>query len=111
MNEVEQICDRIGVIRRGQLAAEGSVNELRGRGGLLVRAQPASDAAEIAARISGVEDVSVKDGTLRLATDPERAPEIARELVTAGVQLKELRPAQRSLEEAFFELTEGEEVG
>lgn len=45
------------------------------------------------------------DGALRLAVDPARAGEINRELVSAGVTVHELRPAQRSLEEAFLELT------
>jgi ABC-type multidrug transport system ATPase subunit len=31
MSEVEQICDRVGVISRGQLVGEGTVDELRGR--------------------------------------------------------------------------------
>jgi ABC-2 type transport system ATP-binding protein len=32
MGEVEQVCDRVGVIRAGSLIAEGTVDELRGRG-------------------------------------------------------------------------------
>jgi hypothetical protein len=39
---------------------------------------------------------------------PDLAPEIARTLVEAGVGIKEIRPAQRSLEEAFFELIKEE---
>jgi ABC-2 type transport system ATP-binding protein len=111
MGEVEQICDRVGVILRGKLVAESSVNELRGKGGLLVKAEPVEQAAQIARRIRGVGEVAVNDGALRLTTGPEHAPEVARELVSAGVRIKEIRPAQRSLEEAFFELTETEEVG
>ena len=37
MSEVEQICDRVGVIRQGQLVAEGPIEELRGRPQLRVR--------------------------------------------------------------------------
>ncbi len=111
MGEVEQICDRVGVIRRGRLIAEGSVSDLRGRGGLLLRAEPVEQAAEIAGSIPGVEEVRTENGMLRLTTDPEQAPEIAHRLASAGIRLKELRPAQRSLEEAFFKLTEEEEVG
>jgi ABC-2 type transport system ATP-binding protein len=110
MGEVEQICDRVGVIRQGQLVAEGTVADLRGRGGLLIKAEPVEKAAEVARNVSGVEGVRVEDGVLRVTTEPERAPEIARELVSAEVNLSELRPAQRSLEEAFFELTREEEV-
>lgn len=110
MGEVEQICDRVGVIQNGKLVAEGTVAELRGQGGLLIRAEPVERAAEVARSVSGVEELRVEDGVLRITTEPERAPEIARELVSAGMDLSELRPAQRSLEEVFFELTGEEEV-
>jgi len=110
MGEVERICDRVGVIRSGRLVAEGPVAELRGQGGLLVKAEPLERAAEVAASIAGGEGVEVEDGMLRLVVDPGRASEIARELVSAGVEVIELRPAQHSLEEAFFQLTEEKEV-
>lgn len=108
LGEVEQVCDRVGVIRGGRLVAEGTVAELRERTGLLVRAEPLREAAEIARRISGVEEVEVTDGLLRLATDPGRAAEVNRKLVAAGLEVSELRPAEQSLEEVFLELT-GEE--
>ena len=66
-------------------------------------------AVKIAKTIPGVEEVRVERETLHLVTDSERAPEIAHELVAAGIGLEEIGPVQRSLEEAFFELT-GEEV-
>ena len=108
MGEIEQICNRVGVIQNGKLVAEGQVTELRGEGGLLVRAEPIDKAAQVVASISGVEEISTTDGTMRITVDPARAPEIARDLVEAGVGIKEIRPAQRSLEEAFFELTKEE---
>ena len=40
MSEVEQVCDRVGVISRGRLVREGTMDELRGREGLWVRAEP-----------------------------------------------------------------------
>src|SRR5438105_13362613 len=47
LNEVEQICDRIGVIQKGDLVAEGTVDEVRGQSAaLLVRAEPAGRARE-----------------------------------------------------------------
>jgi ABC-2 type transport system ATP-binding protein len=109
LSEVEQICDRVGVIRKGSLVAEGTVAELRGREGLLVRAEPLEEAAKIAERLAGVEDVKVSDGVLRLAADPERAAQINAKLVNAGLRVSELRPAEQSLEEVFLELT-GEET-
>ena len=110
LGEVEQICDRVGVIHKGRLVAEGTVAELRGEEGLLVRAQPLEEAWQICETLTGVEAVKVADGMLRLTTDPRRAAEINAKLVSAGLRVSELRPAEQSLEEVFLELTGGETV-
>ncbi len=108
LGEVQQVCDRVGVISRGALIAEGAVEELRGRGSVLVRAEPLAAAREKAERLLGTEHVEVLDGTLRLDSDPADAPRITRELVLAGVAVSEVRPVERTLEDVFLELT-GEE--
>jgi ABC-type multidrug transport system ATPase subunit len=108
LGEVQQVCDRVGVIARGSLIAEDTVKELRGRGSLLVRAEPLSTARESAERILGMGRVQEKDGTLRLDSDPADAARINRELVLAGVAVSELRPIERTLEDVFLQLT-GEE--
>ena len=110
LGEVEQICDRVGVVRKGKLVAEGTVSELRGRQGLLVRAAPLEEASYIASRLAGVEEATVVDGALRLVVDTERAAEINDKLVSAGIRVSELRPAEQSLEEVFLELTGRETV-
>jgi ABC-2 type transport system ATP-binding protein len=38
--KVQRLCDRVGVIAHGRLLAEGTVDELTGRGSLLVRVEP-----------------------------------------------------------------------
>lgn len=108
LGEVEQICDRVGVISHGKLIAEGTVADLRGQAQLLVRADPLQQAQRLAEQLYGIERVQVMDGALVLATDPAQAAELARVLVTNGVALSELRPVKRSLEATFMELT-GEE--
>ncbi len=108
LGEVQQVCNRVGVISRGALVAEGAVDELRGRGSVLVRAAPLAAAQERAERLLGTGRVQVLDGTLRLQSDPADAPRITRELVLAGVEVSEIRPVERTLEDVFLELT-GEE--
>jgi ABC-type multidrug transport system ATPase subunit len=113
LGEVQQVCDRVGVVARGALIAEGAVAELRGRGSLLVRAEPLSAARQCAERLMGTGRVRVLDGTLRLDSDPADAAQITRELVLAGVAVSEVRPIERTLEDVFLELTgeEGDEHG
>nr|WP_197735449.1 ABC transporter ATP-binding protein [Rubrobacter xylanophilus] len=108
LGEVEQVCDRVGVIRGGKLIAEGTVAGLRAGSGLLVRAEPLEVAAGMVRRIPGVEGVEIGEGLLRVDADPGRAAEINRRLVLAGLKVSELRPAEQTLEEVFLELT-GEE--
>jgi ABC-2 type transport system ATP-binding protein len=109
LGEVQQICDRVGVIQQGRLVAEGTVAELRGQAGLLVRATPIEKAQEVLRAMEGVGSAETADGVLRLATDPTRAAEINRRLVHAGVAVSELRLEERSLEEVFLSLTHLEE--
>ena len=111
LGEVEQICDRIGVILRGKLVVERTMEELRGREEEpLVRAEPLEEAARVARDLPNVEEAQVADRMLRITANPTRAVEINAGLVNAGVRVSELRPVERSLEEMFLELTGGETV-
>jgi ABC-2 type transport system ATP-binding protein len=109
MTEVEQVCDRVGVIRSGRLVGEGTVDELLGRAALRIRAEPLAEAERLAGALSEVERVSVVDGQLRITADLAAAAAINRALVGAGIAVSELVPERASLEEVFLELTQGEE--
>jgi ABC-2 type transport system ATP-binding protein len=109
MTEVEQVCDRVGVISRGALVGEGTVDELRGREGLWVRAEPLEQAERLLATLPGVEQVARFDGGFRITVDPAAAPMINGALVAAGVAVAELRPERASLEKVFLELTQERE--
>jgi ABC-type multidrug transport system ATPase subunit len=106
LGEVEQICDRVGVISGGSLITESTVEELRGQGALLVAAKPLDRAQKRAEELLGAARVEVLDGTLRLDADPSAAGRINRELVGANVEVTELRRAERTLEEVFLEMTD-----
>ena len=105
MGEVEQVTDRVGVIRDGALVAEGTVEELRGRPSLRVRAEPVDVAVRIAAALPRVEQVTVRDGFIEVAADVAHAAAINLELVRAGVAVSELSAHTASLEDVFLELT------
>jgi ABC-2 type transport system ATP-binding protein len=105
MGEVEQVADRVGVIRDGSLVAEGTVEDLRGRAGLRVRAEPPAEAARLIGALPDVDDVVRHDGLLDVVVDPARAPVINRALVQAGIAVSELYAQKASLEDVFLELT------
>ena len=111
MPEVEQVCDRVGVIHRGALVREGTVDELRGSRSLLVRAEPLEQASRLLESLPGVTGVSTRDGAMSITADPAEASAINRALVAAGIAVSELRTERASLEDVFLELTrEGKEA-
>src|SRR5258708_2725419 len=110
LGEVEQICDRVGVISNGHLVIQSTVQELLGEEGVLVRAQPIEQAQDFLTRMFGPDAISRRDGAIPLKTKPENNAHINRELMNAGIGVSELRPFERSLEEVFFQLT-GEKQG
>lgn len=111
MTEVEQICDRIGIIRRGRLVAEGTLDELRGQPELHLRATPIDRARRMVESLPYVERLIADDGKLVLTVDLQRAGELNRQLVSADVEVTELTPARTSLEEVYFDLVQAEQAG
>jgi ABC-2 type transport system ATP-binding protein len=106
LNEVEQICTRVGVIQGGRMIAVGTLESLRGRAGLTLRAHPEDRARERLVAMLGADAVSQHDGAFQLSADPARAGEINTALVRDGLVVTELRPHERSLEEVFLQLTQ-----
>jgi ABC-2 type transport system ATP-binding protein len=111
MPEVEQVCDRVGVIHRGALVREGTIDELRGGQSLLVRAEPLERASRLLESLPAVTGVSTRDGAMSVTADPAEASDINGALVAAGIAVSELRPERASLEDVFLELTRDREGG
>ena len=114
LNEVELTCDRVGVIAKGKLVAEGTVDELRARSGgrtLLIRATPLDQAQRLLGSLLKPDQVKVVEGALVLSVDPSQAASINRRLVSDGVDVSELRVSEQSLEAVFLELTENPPSG
>jgi ABC-2 type transport system ATP-binding protein len=114
MAEAERLCDRVAVIRNGELLAVGHPDEIRARAGGphveitggdfdeqmmgLLRAQPTVAGA---ARRNGHLSVQLQEGA--------DTAELVRLLVAAGARVEEVRRGQASLEEAFLTMMEEEE--
>ncbi|MFN2525503.1 MAG: ABC transporter ATP-binding protein [Actinomycetota bacterium] len=88
LTEVELVCDRVVILKAGEVIAEGSPAEL---------GSP-----------SGVEIET--DTGLRRWRDATRAdvPRLVAELVAQGSQIYSVRPVKRSLEEIYMETVGGE---
>jgi ABC-2 type transport system ATP-binding protein len=109
--EVQEICDRVGVISNGRLLRESTVAELRGGTTIRVRATPLEQALAVSMSVAGDDAVSLEHDRLLIETPPERAAELTRALVRRGVDVHEVTTVERTLEEAFFEMTTDHEPG
>jgi ABC-2 type transport system ATP-binding protein len=106
LHEVQQVCDRVGIISAGEIVRESSIADLlRQDDGLRLEATPVEVAEAALSARWAVE--RVKDGMVVRATRAE-APEVVRRLVGAGVDLFSLAPEQRNLEEVFLSITQPE---
>jgi ABC-type multidrug transport system ATPase subunit len=105
--EVQDICDRVGVIDRGRLLSESTVAELRGGSTLRVRGVPLDRALATALRVAG-DDGARLEGDRVVVSAGADAPTLVRALVADGVDVHEVTTAERTLEEVFFEMTAGE---
>jgi ABC-2 type transport system ATP-binding protein len=114
--EVREVCERVVVINRGEIAAVDTLERLEAnlQGNARVRLQVLRD-TDLAARLrdldgvlavertgEGVYEVETRQGT-------DRRPEIAEAVVSAGAGLLELRPVGLSLEDIFLQLTTADE--
>ncbi|GLH96172.1 ABC transporter ATP-binding protein [Phytohabitans aurantiacus] len=105
LGEVQQICDRVGVISQGRLITESTVADLRGGARLRVVADPIDAAAARARALLGDDRVRVDGAGLDLDVSHDRAAWINAEFVGAGIAVSELGVRERELEDVFLEMT------
>lgn len=106
LSEVQEICDRVGVISDGRLLTESTVRDLRGQASLLVRAEPLEVAFQAVRAAVGERSALLTAAGIRVDAGSADAPAVARAVIAAGADLVELRSDEKSLEEVFFEMTE-----
>jgi len=113
--EIAQTCDRLLVVRDGELVAQGSETELEERLGLgagveLEMAGPAEAVAIALRRLEGVRSVTLQTGSagrtlLKIDADDALRPQISRAAVAAGAELYRLDVSTDRLESLFLRLT------
>jgi ABC-2 type transport system ATP-binding protein len=110
MGEVEDLCDRLAIVRTGRVVYEGSLPELlaANAGRYTLRTTDDARAAALAADRPGIDDVRFADGGLTLAAKEEAAIALSLALAEAGIGIAALVPRTATLEELFFRMTEGE---
>lgn len=109
--EADQIADRVAIMDRGHIVAEGTLVELKGSVGTELIALrvlgPVDDAARIGRTVSGIQDVVVNGQEITmLATNGAAVlSPLAAILAAQGVIVLELALRRSTLDDVFLELT------
>ena len=112
LSEIELTCDRVTVLRRGKVAAQGRIADLTAQSSLYkMTASPVDEALLSAFRDTGAA-VERVDGHLMLTTrDLAHVNALVDTLRARGGILSELAPVRSTLEDVFVDLVKTGEAG
>jgi ABC-2 type transport system ATP-binding protein len=108
MREAEELCDEIAFIKRGQILARGTADELKRQiriGDVIALRLDPPDAGALA-EAPGVLRCARSDGWLECTVDvaEQRLPELLRRLHSDGAVVRDVQVRDPELEEVFVEL-------
>lgn len=104
LTEVEHVCDRVAIVSRGTVVAEGSVADIVGKqSAVRIRAsgngRPLEGVLQHFGSLSREGDAFVISGI-----DREAVPDLVRALSDAGARIFAVEPVAASLEERFLQI-------
>jgi len=108
MNEVEELCNRVAIVRAGAIVYEGEIAELKRTAGSTYRLRTTDNgrALEICEDWPGVQDARGDGDAIRFSASEQTVAELSRALVEADALILALSPETATLEDLFFSLTE-----
>jgi ABC-2 type transport system ATP-binding protein len=115
LQEVEMVCQRVIIVGRGKIVAQGTPEELKSRSGSGIRIEvrgPSDQVRSALNALPGVEAVDVLQGgavctlNIRGKTTPELREHIAATVAQRNWSLREMRSEGGSLEEFFVRITD-----
>jgi ABC-2 type transport system ATP-binding protein len=110
LGEVEELCNRVAIIRTGKIVYEGTLGDLLATATTeyRLRAVEPERARMICLAQAGVENVRAEDAELRFQADEEAVAALSIALGQARIGVTALVPERASLEELFLGMTGGE---
>ena len=113
LQEVQAICERVLIMRGGQLVLDSKIKDLQSENKIIFNFQPSeSDVTTMLSEsplVKKVEEVQNSETTsLRVEVQKAEIPSLIRSLVSAGANIESIMPEKRTLETVFAEVsTEG----
>jgi ABC-2 type transport system ATP-binding protein len=110
LNEVEDLCNRVAIVRKGAIVYQGPLDELLATAttSYRLRTTEPERARVVTLGQPGVEEVARSNGELRLRGDEDAIAALTVALGQARIGVTALVPETASLEELFLGLTGGE---
>jgi len=114
LSQVEAVCDRVGILREGELVAVDTIEGLRDAAGtqatLRVTADGVTDEAIDAVQsLSGVSNASFSDSLLTASVEDGAKMQVVTTLEESGASVSDFETEEASLEELFMAYTGGEQ--
>lgn len=104
LDEVERLCNRVGLVSGGRVVREQRVDALLDDAAeprLLVRTADDGRASEVLGACAWVDRIEPLPNGLRVALASDAVTRLARALVEAGIDVRELTPIRPTLEDVF----------
>jgi ABC-2 type transport system ATP-binding protein len=110
--EVEELCNRVAIIRKGRIVYEGQLRDLLATAstGYRLRSPELDRAKALLLAQTGIAEVTQDDGALRFQGDEEAVAALSIALGQARIGVTALVPETASLEDLFLGMTEGEQT-
>jgi ABC-2 type transport system ATP-binding protein len=113
LGEVEELCNRVAIIRKGRIVYEGQLQDLLATAatGYRLRSPEPDRARALVLNQPGIREIVSVDGALRFQADEDAVAALSIALGQARIGVTALVPETASLEELFLGMTEGEQTG
>jgi ABC-2 type transport system ATP-binding protein len=107
--EVEELCNRVAIVRSGRIVYEGEIAQLKRSAGTTYRLRTTDDdrAVAVCRAHDGLSGVRVERGHICFTAEEETAAALSEVLVRSGALIIAMAPETVTLEDLFFSLTEG----
>jgi ABC-2 type transport system ATP-binding protein len=107
--EVEEVCNRVAIVRSGKIVYEGEIADLKRGAGTVYRLSTTDDerALAVCRAQPAISDVRIEHERIAFTADEAAVEELSQSLIEAGALIRVLAPQTVTLEDLFFSLTEG----
>jgi ABC-2 type transport system ATP-binding protein len=108
LTEVEEVCNRVAIVRSGRIVYEGEIADLKSSAGSTYRLVTTDDerALAVCRAQPGLANARLESGRISFTADESAVAELSQALVEAGALIRSLAPQTVTLEDLFFSLTE-----